>query len=760
VPVTIDDAVGRLLRSHWFILLTVTLLPVILLLAFFRSEPVYVASVRLQLAGGPATSNIEADSMSTRVTALATTPRFVTQALDESSADRDTTVFAMENISVQRQGQSSVVELAVTDREPTVASAVAGSLATQVVSFMNSSDHTAVPTILEDLNQRRRDLLEQRTKLTEDLAATPDDRRQPIWEAQLTVVEQALADIAAERSRILLQDATQPRAVIVDGTSAARLMPSQLPQEAGLALVFGVLLALLAVSLLELLRPTVPSARALSRLLQVPVLARARPPLDRPEELDQLLMVVDRAARRHGKETVVLAGARPHQQAMADELVERLCRLRNLDPNAAGGAVRWRTADIVSAAEEDTCGVVLLAPGSVKRRSLEGLEDLQAATGWPLIGIVQVPSRRTWRSRRPRPDETDKPTAAATGAPDGATGEKTATVRCTTVGLRVDVSAGLPWVAAMVDEGNAGDDSRADDPTDGDVRVVVERHSAPFDVTDWHVVTRGVHANDGRVVMQDACSTGFSLLFEPSGTELEVRARWCPSPRARLAASLLPSRFHLLVRCALLQYPALWWSGVAGRVPMHASALRLGDPYGDVVALLAGPGGVGKSTLLSTEIRAGGVATCDNICVVDPTSGGGGVVASGLLEPLRIEGAEGRRMPHGRREQTWSARATELTATRLVVVRRGRQAEPVVRAVSEEEAARALVGGTYAAGELRRYWPFAASLALGTGLGPVHPPVPEAARQVAALLPCSELVLPSRRGTRLGEVLQTERTGR
>jgi hypothetical protein len=47
-----------------------------------------------------------------------------------------------------------------------------------------------------------------------------------------------------------------------------------------------------------------------------------------------------------------------------------------------------------------------------------------------------------------------------------------------------------------------------------------------------------------------------------------------------------------------------------------------------------------------------------------------------------------------------------------------------------------LVAGTYAAGELRRYWQFCATLALATGMGPAHPPVSEVAHDFAHRLPC------------------------
>jgi hypothetical protein len=52
-----------------------------------------------------------------------------------------------------------------------------------------------------------------------------------------------------------------------------------------------------------------------------------------------------------------------------------------------------------------------------------------------------------------------------------------------------------------------------------------------------------------------------------------------------------------------------------------------------------------------------------------------------------------------------------------------------------------LVSSTYMAGELRRYWALAAALAVGTGVGPVHPPVERVASEFTANLPCFSLGL-------------------
>jgi len=71
-----------------------------------------------------------------------------------------------------------------------------------------------------------------------------------------------------------------------------------------------------------------------------------------------------------------------------------------------------------------------------------------------------------------------------------------------------------------------------------------------------------------------------------------------------------------------------------------------------------------------------------------------------------------------------------------------------------EDAIRWLVTGTYAAGELSRFWAYAATLAAGTGVGPAHPPVAEVARAFASRLDCFELRLARTPGTRLSEMVR------
>jgi hypothetical protein len=316
-----------------------------------------------------------------------------------------------------------------------------------------------------------------------------------------------------------------------------------------------------------------------------------------------------------------------------------------------------------------------------------------------------------------------------------------------TAGERVDVTCAVPWIADVLTEGAAGQLAADDGPTAG-VRVSVERGSAAFDVTGWRVLTRDAWCRDGQMVIGNACSSGLDLRITASEAAVELTARWRPSGKERALAAVARSRARLLLRAVLLQYPALWRSQQRGRVPLHASVCRLADGR---VVMLAGPGGVGKSTLVHGELLNGAVPICDNVCVSD------GRDAWGLVEPLRlpaeIGAGTGRRMPYGRREATWLRRTDQLAPDLLVALARGSQ--PGVTRCDPALAARQLAAGTYMAGELRRYWAFAATLALGTGLGSSHPPVQQVAQELSDRLPCLQVTLGDRPGAPLRELLST-----
>jgi hypothetical protein len=315
-----------------------------------------------------------------------------------------------------------------------------------------------------------------------------------------------------------------------------------------------------------------------------------------------------------------------------------------------------------------------------------------------------------------------------------------------TAGVRISLDCALPWVEKLIAEG-AGQELRAGSASGAPVTVRVEDDHRPFDTSGWQRITRGAWGKGCDVVIENALTAGFDLRLRCTPRHATFTYRWRPPSRDRAASRLLRSRFHLLARAALVQYPALWWAGTLGRAPLHASACTAGD----ATPLLSSAGGIGRSTLVLGELDSGGNATGDNLSVGD------GEAVWGLVEPLRIDGGSGRRMPHGRREAPLPGRAPAHEPDVVIALERGSAGRPALIPCSRETAARSLVTSTYMAGELRRYWAFAATLSGATGMGPAHPPIEDVALRFATRLPCYRLVLGRSPGARLAELMSTVR---
>jgi len=313
-----------------------------------------------------------------------------------------------------------------------------------------------------------------------------------------------------------------------------------------------------------------------------------------------------------------------------------------------------------------------------------------------------------------------------------------------TAGECVAIECSLPWVMELIAEGGGGE-LRSTEGSHASVQVQVEADRRQFETRGWELLARGAWRRNGEVVVENPCTAGFDLHLRHTPDRAEFTYRWRPPARDRAVARLLRSRFHLLARAMLMQYPVLWWAGTHGRVPLHASACVASGS----TPLLTGPSGVGRSTLVVAEVAAGGQATGDNLAVSD------GITVWGIVEPVRVEGGGGRRMPHGRQEGPLLQRAESLVPDRLLVLERGRTDRSSLSPCSTEKAASALVTSTYMAGELRRYWAFAATLSAGAGRGPAHPPITGVASALATRLPCFSLVLGRRPGMGLSQLLDT-----
>jgi hypothetical protein len=311
-----------------------------------------------------------------------------------------------------------------------------------------------------------------------------------------------------------------------------------------------------------------------------------------------------------------------------------------------------------------------------------------------------------------------------------------------TAGECLAFDCALDWVTDLIAEGSAGELREDDTPDDG-VFIRVESTRTPFETRGLTRLSRGAWHREGEVVLENACTSGFDLRVTSSRDGWEFSYRWRPPARERAAGLVLRSRFHLLARTVLMQYPALWCAGLRGRAPLHAS----GWTHSDSSVVVTASSGIGRSTLLLHELDAGARATGDNLVVGD------GSALWGLVEPMRVDGGSGRRMAYGRREVSMAGRIEAVAPDAVVVLERGPTNEPALRRCRPEVAERAFVTNTYEAGELRRYWSYAATLAAGTGAGPAHPPVSEVASAFVAARPCFSLSLGTSPGASLRRLL-------
>jgi hypothetical protein len=296
----------------------------------------------------------------------------------------------------------------------------------------------------------------------------------------------------------------------------------------------------------------------------------------------------------------------------------------------------------------------------------------------------------------------------------------------TTGGETVVYASELAGVTELIRECADGTDSQGESKA-GTVEISIEADRRAFPTQGWRMLSRDAWERDGTVVIRDVCTSGFDVSVHVVDATPHFAFRRRPPLRTRALELADRSRALLLQRSVLLTYPAMWWASTRGRAPLHAACVSSGD----AAPLLVGPSGSGKTTVVTRNAAAGGSSVSDNLLVAD------GITAWSVVEPIRTDDGAGRPMPHGRREGHLPRRLPWLIPDRLLVLRRGDQ--PSVRSCPPDEAARWLVASTYAAGELRRFWGFAALLSMGIPEVPAHPPVARVADLFARSLQCMEV---------------------
>jgi uncharacterized protein involved in exopolysaccharide biosynthesis len=423
---TIDDLFKRIVRARLPLLACFVIVPLLgVLLLGSRQHPVWVANARVQVFDGAPSSTTEADGSSSRVLALATTPGVVSGALADAHVTRDATDLAEHDITAQRLGESTVVELAVKDTDPAAAAAIVKALARRVATFMNDGSRSHFRSTLAKVDAQISTTNRTRDEVEKCFAAAIDPRVRNTLRARLGSLASTSSQLAQQRTSLVVADATRDLVVAIDPNSRdVRAVPSSLLPRGALAGLLGLVLGLAVAVLLETLRPRLADARAVSRLLGVPVLSA------QGNEDTQLARMAALAARRQGVGTVVVMPLEQRDDLAARHLVKTLAaveeapalasvgprvRLRvgvaaggirvaapeaaadtptNGHASGAGPSVRFTSLSGVTRQDEDRAGVLVVVSGAPLHASYDALTTLTTAMRWPVIGIVDAPRKR------------------------------------------------------------------------------------------------------------------------------------------------------------------------------------------------------------------------------------------------------------------------------------------------------------------------------------------------------------------------------
>ncbi len=423
---TLQEIFQRIIRAHWVTISICMLLPVLLVLGLeTRHSTEWTGSVRVQVVSAAPVSTTEADAVSSRVLALATTPTLVQKALSEAGMRDDPAKVAQHQVSATRLGESPVVDVTVTASSPDNAKKLSAALVQQVVQFMNDGSRPALDQELSSLGSSIAKANQQRGDLTDRLASTASLTQREVLNVRIRALDEQISQLATQRSALLQTKLSIDQAVVIDGDNPqVTQVPSGLLPRMALALVLGLVIGLALAVLLETLAPRLAGIRALARTLAAPVLGRTD---QKPSELAAAMTLT---ARRQGVETVVLLGVDSRDSSVATALVGRLPKPGSADapsnpgakagPGARTGAksaaaagrtrngprqqqqqvsdpftvteIAFSSLDGLTPEAERTAGVVVVSSGSCHVRDVDNLQDRLTALRWPVIGIVQVTS--------------------------------------------------------------------------------------------------------------------------------------------------------------------------------------------------------------------------------------------------------------------------------------------------------------------------------------------------------------------------------
>jgi hypothetical protein len=411
---TLDEIFRRIVRAHLLLIGTCIALPLLAVLVMqVPQHKAWVGTVRVQVGSAAPTSTTEADALSSRVLALATTPSIVADALRSAKLAGNPEAIAKHHVTSQRLGESPIVEISVDNADRALAARQAAALTDKVVTFMNQGNRQTFTAALREVKKQLASANAQRDNLARQLSSAGPARSAAL-QAELTSAQSTVDRLSASESSMMLAAANQDPVVAIDPQRPQlSRTPSTLIPRSALAILLGLLIGTAAAVALETMRPRVAGTRTVARLFNAPVLGSVS------ERMAALANAMTLAARRQGLETLVLLGVDPTDESIARRMLEELrstgASVDLLTRSKVGGStpayddamvggptiptqVRFSELVEIGPEEERTAGVVVVCSGAPLQRDLDVVDDIVRTMRWPVVGVLDSGHRRHRRA--------------------------------------------------------------------------------------------------------------------------------------------------------------------------------------------------------------------------------------------------------------------------------------------------------------------------------------------------------------------------
>lgn len=405
----LNEIAHRIFGQHWRLIAALVAVGAVCAFALTGGSQTYTATARFVLNTPDPTDRAAAIAIADTGNALATSPAEVAQALhDAGVAGRDGAAFAKQ-VSVRGLGTSGVLQLSVTDKSASVATAVANALAERIIVTRRSLTSGETRAALARLNQQ---ITALNLRILRAEASTGLDQG-GTRAARIAALTQQRTALESARITLISVDAQRPRPQVVSRAivplhpDPSRRVPDTI-LGALLGFVFGVALA----GLLETARPTVVGSDAVAAEFGTPLLGTLSTDIrtELPErELGAIATRIRLAAVAAAVNDIVLVGT--PSTAELDYVAAQLVRVQQLDAAdrrkarvegpAEGAFLVTAFGDAAGPGAWKDPGLVLVLPTSVKRRQLLEVAHLLGVTQSPVLGLIayKVPTAAPWRAR-------------------------------------------------------------------------------------------------------------------------------------------------------------------------------------------------------------------------------------------------------------------------------------------------------------------------------------------------------------------------